>query len=93
MEFTAENSTEKPKDMEEAEKIINELTSNLKAKSTENEELKCDIKTLLDFKTELEGLVEQQSNKINSLNSVKFVHLYLYRHERICQKMFKSRKT
>jgi len=92
MEFTAENSMKKPKDMEEAEKIITELTSNLKTKTTENEELKCDIKTLLDFKTELEGLVEQQSNKINSLNSVKFFIFIFIGLKIICQKMFKLRK-
>lgn len=36
----------------------------------ENNQMQNDIKTLLDFKNELEQLATQQNDKINSLNSV-----------------------
>ena len=48
-------------------KQLNLQCSGTKA---ENEQLRKDIQTLLDFKNELESLAEDQNSKIESMNQV-----------------------
>lgn len=74
------NSSESPNNknlmsdnqVEDIEGTVRLLESKLLEKNKENEQLRADIQTLLDFKNELEGLVEDQNKQIQSLSGVRF---------------------
>lgn len=63
---------------EESQRTVAELRKLLEDKNTENVQLREDIRTLLDFKSELESLVEDQNTKIQELNSVSMQTFSVY---------------
>jgi chromosome segregation ATPase len=72
-ETTGSNNEDLVQQFEEAQRTAAELKKRLEDKTTENEQLQEDIRTLIDFKNELESLVEDQNTKIQQLNNVSVI--------------------
>ena len=72
-ETTGSNNEDLVQQFEEAQRTAAELKKCLEGKTMENEQLQEDIRTLIDFKNELESLVEDQNTKIQQLNSVSVI--------------------
>ena len=67
-----------------AQEKITEISEQLDTLKGENSQLRGDIKTLIEFKNELESLAEDQDKQIQNLNDV-FLLFYKFRRVRDLQ--------
>jgi hypothetical protein len=66
--------------LQDNQHLIADLKSKLSNYKNENHQLQADVKTLLDFKNELESLAEDQGQKIENQNNVTSSYFHKSRH-------------